>query len=104
VGDARLAAEMLVPKLELRGHKHEGYRTSAVASPISEAGAVARAMGAEGHHVASLGELGALRDRLSRPLDGPVVIDCRVDPTVVSETIPFIFAKEGRQAKPAQAS
>jgi thiamine pyrophosphate-dependent acetolactate synthase large subunit-like protein len=54
--------------------------------------AVAKAMGAEGFTVTSTAELRALADTLRRPLRGPIVLDCRVDPDIQPESFNFDYA------------
>jgi thiamine pyrophosphate-dependent acetolactate synthase large subunit-like protein len=44
--------------------------------------AVAQALGAEGYTVRTVDDLGPLAERFQRPLRGPVVLDCYVNPQV----------------------
>lgn len=54
--------------------------TAEIESP--DIGAVAEALGAEGHTVRSVSELDAIADRLGQRPAGPVVVDCRTDRNV----------------------
>jgi acetolactate synthase-1/2/3 large subunit len=46
-------------------------------------------MGAEGHTITSPADLEGLRDRFTRPIDRPIVLDCRVNPEVQPATMHF---------------
>jgi thiamine pyrophosphate-dependent acetolactate synthase large subunit-like protein len=54
--------------------------------------AVAEAMGAEGHTIASPDDLSALRERFREPITRPVVLDCRVDPRIRPASFNFDYA------------
>jgi thiamine pyrophosphate-dependent acetolactate synthase large subunit-like protein len=60
--------------------------------------AVAQALGAEGYTVRSVEDLRRLAERFRRPLRGPVVLDCYVNPQVRFEAVGKL---SGRTAAPA---
>jgi len=63
-----------------------------VRMPTPSLAAVASAMGAEGHTITSPAELRSLAGRLKRPLDGPLVLDCRVHPGIQPASFNFDYA------------
>jgi thiamine pyrophosphate-dependent acetolactate synthase large subunit-like protein len=86
-------------------YMHVAGASSAIARcptpPIAE---VARAMGAEAYAVATIDDLRMIEARLSVELTGPVVVDCHIDPTVVSDSIPFLFGGSTQPAERTRAT
>jgi thiamine pyrophosphate-dependent acetolactate synthase large subunit-like protein len=60
--------------------------------PTPSLAAVAAAMGAEGHTIASPADLDALEPRLREPPARPMVLDCRVDPAIQPASFNFDYA------------
>lgn len=52
---------------------------------------VAEALGAEGFTVRTAGDLAALRERFRHPLEGPVLLDCYVNPQVRGEGLEIVY-------------
>jgi len=53
---------------------------------------VAQALGAEGFTVRTVDDLAPLRERFQRPLDGPVLLDCCVNPAVRGEGLEIVYS------------
>jgi acetolactate synthase-1/2/3 large subunit len=51
---------------------------------------VAEALGAEGYTVKSKADLAALEERFKRPIEGPIVIDVRINPTIRGEWVELV--------------
>jgi hypothetical protein len=55
-------------------------------------------MGAEGFTVTSVDDLAAVAQRLREPLEGPIVLDCLVNPAVRAHTVEFIASQRQHAA------
>ncbi len=53
---------------------------------------VAEALGAEGFTVRTADDLAVLRERFQRPVDGPVFLDCHVNPQVRGEGLEIVYS------------
>ncbi len=53
---------------------------------------LATAMGAEGYTIAAPADLEDLKDRFTRPIERPIVLDCRVHPEIQPATMNFDYA------------
>jgi len=53
---------------------------------------VAEALGAEGFTVRTVDDLAALRERFRHPLEGPILLDCRINPAVRGEGLEIVYA------------
>ena len=85
--DEALGAE--VKFLELTGQPTDLARI-----PTPALADVATALGAEGRTVRTLADLEELVERLASPLDGPLVVDCRVNPDVRADWVDFLWASQ----------
>jgi thiamine pyrophosphate-dependent acetolactate synthase large subunit-like protein len=61
--------------------------------------AVAEALGAEGHTIKTKADLARLEERFKQPVEGPIVIDCHVNPTVRAEWVDALHALFSEEAK-----
>jgi thiamine pyrophosphate-dependent acetolactate synthase large subunit-like protein len=52
---------------------------------------VAVAFGAEGHTITSIDDLERVCERLRRPITGPIVLDCRIDPAPRGEWVELLY-------------
>jgi thiamine pyrophosphate-dependent acetolactate synthase large subunit-like protein len=68
-----------------------GQPTELATHSTPDLAAVAEALGAEGFAVRTLADLEPLRERFRRPLDGPVLLDCRVNPAIRGEGIEIVY-------------
>ena len=53
---------------------------------------LAEVMGAEGYTIASPADLEGLKNRFARPIERPIVLDCRVNPAIQPATMHFDYA------------
>jgi acetolactate synthase-1/2/3 large subunit len=63
--------------------------------------AVAEALGAEGHTVRSVDDIRALERRFHRPVDGPVVLDCYINPAIRGEWVDLVHSRRMQPTHPA---
>jgi thiamine pyrophosphate-dependent acetolactate synthase large subunit-like protein len=54
--------------------------------------AVAEALGAEGYTVRSIDDLRQLEERFQRPIEGPIVLDCRINPEIRGEWVDLVHS------------
>jgi acetolactate synthase I/II/III large subunit len=89
LGDLETAARYRIPLVvvisnndglgsEMRHLRNAGLSEEFAHFSTPSFAAVAAAFGAEGHTIRTTEDLAFLGERLQRPLDGPVVLDCRV--------------------------
>jgi acetolactate synthase I/II/III large subunit len=77
---------MEVHYMRLNGLEPDGVATCATPSLA----VVAAALGARSFTISHLSELAAVEPEL-QDMTGPIVLDCRIDPAVAADIVPFVF-------------
>jgi thiamine pyrophosphate-dependent acetolactate synthase large subunit-like protein len=105
MGELETAARLRLPVLvvvvndaaygaEVHHFAPMGRSTDLVFFPPTDFAAVGRAVGAQGHTIRRLAELSVVTEWLAAP-DGPMVLDCRVNPAVNAEWLEEAFKGGG---------
>jgi thiamine pyrophosphate-dependent acetolactate synthase large subunit-like protein len=76
-----------------------GQPTELAKHTMPDLAAVAVALGAEGFTVRTVEDLEALRERFTRPVEGPILVDCWVNPAIRGEWLEIAY---GSKLKPAE--
>jgi len=71
-----------------------GQPTELATHTTPDLAAVAVALGAEGFSVRTTADLEALRERFRRPVEGPILLDCRINPTIRGEWLEIVYGSK----------